>query len=134
MTTQIFLNVAVKDLDKSVAFFTELGYGFNAEYTDDDAACMVIDSNIFVMLLREAFFRTFTDKQLCDMRTHVEALTALSVDSREKVDELVAKALAAGGSAPRPPIDYGFMYSHAFEDLDGHSWELVHMTGTPSQS
>ena len=134
MTTQIFLNVAVKDLDKSVAFFTELGYGFNAEYTNDDAACMVIDSNIFVMLLREAFFRTFTDKQLCDMRTHVEALTALSVDSRERVDELVAKAVAAGGSTPRPPIDYGFMYSHAFEDLDGHSWELVHMTGTPSQS
>lgn len=133
MTTQIFLNVAVKDLDKSVAFFTELGYGFNAEYTNDDAACMVIDSNIFVMLLREAFFRTFTDKQLCDTRTHVEALTALSVDSRERVDELVAKAIAAGGCAPRPPIDYGFMYSHAFEDLDGHGWELVHMTGAPSQ-
>lgn len=133
MTTQIFLNVAVKDLDKSVAFFTELGYGFNAEYTNDDAACMVIDSNIFVMLLREAFFRTFTDKQLCDTRTHVEALTALSVDSREQVDELVAKAIAAGGRAPRAPTDYGFMYSHAFEDLDGHSWELVHMTGTPSQ-
>lgn len=134
MTTQIFLNVAVKDLDKSVAFFTELGYGVNAEYTNDEAACIVIDSNIFVMLLREAFFRTFTDKQLCDMRTHVEALTALSVDSRERVDELVAKAVAAGGSAPRPPIDYGFMYSHAFEDLDGHSWELVYMTGTSSQS
>jgi len=133
MTTQIFLNVAVKDLDKSVAFFTGLGYGFNAEYTNDDGACMVIDSNIFVMLLREPFFRTFTDKQLCNTRTHVEALTALSVDSRQRVDELIAKAIAAGGSTPRPPIDYGFMYSHAFEDLDGHTWELVHMSRAPSQ-
>jgi len=133
MTTQIFVNFAVKDLDKSVAFFTHLGYSFNAQYTNDDGACMIIDSNIFAMLLREPFFQTFTDKQICDTRTHVEALTALSVDCREKVDELVAKALAAGGRAPRAPTDYGFMYSHAFEDLDGHCWELVHMTGAPPQ-
>lgn len=86
------------------------------------------------MLLREDFFRTFTDKQICDTRSHVEVLTALSVDSREEVDELVAKAVAAGGSTPRPATDYGFMYSRTFEDLDGHTWELVHMNADAAQS
>lgn len=134
MSKQIFVNVAVKDLNASKAFFAALGFGFNAEYTNDDGACMIVDSNIYVMLLREDFFRTFTDKQICDTRSHVEVLTALSVDSREEVDELVAKAVAAGGSTPRPATDYGFMYSRTFEDLDGHTWELVHMNADAAQS
>lgn len=134
MSTQIFVNVAAKDLQKSMAFFAALGFGFNAEYTNDDAACMIVSDDIFVMLLREEFFRTFTDKAICDTRTHVEVLTALSVDSREKVDALIDKAVAAGGRSTRPALDYGFMYSRSFEDPDGHTWELVHMTGEPSKS
>lgn len=134
MSTQIFVNVAVRDLQKSRAFFAALGFGFNAEYTNDDAACMIVSDDIFVMLLREDFFRTFTDKAICDTRTHVEVLTALSVDSREKVDELIDKAVAAGGRSARPALDYGFMYSRSFEDPDGHTWELVHMSGEPPKS
>lgn len=134
MSTQIFVNVAVKDLKKSMTFFAALGFGFNAEYTNDDAACMIVSDDIFVMLLREDFFRTFTDKAICDTHTHVEVLTALSVDNREKVDELIVKAVAAGGRSTRPALDYGFMYSRSFEDPDGHTWELVHMSGEPSKS
>lgn len=134
MSTQIFVNVAVRDLQKSMAFFGALGFGFNAEYTNDDAACMIVSDDIFVMLLREDFFRTFTDKAICDTRTHVEVLTALSADSREKVDELIDKAVAAGGRSARPALDYGFMYSRSFEDPDGHTWELVHMSGEPPKS
>ncbi|HSX58785.1 MAG TPA: VOC family protein [Tahibacter sp.] len=131
MSTQIFVNVAVKDLDKSKAFFRQLGYDFNADFTNDDGACMVISDTIYVMLLREPFFQTFTDKTICDARTHVEVLTALSVDSRAKVDEIIEKAVAAGGTTPRAPQDYGFMYSRSFDDLDGHTWEFVHMSGEP---
>lgn len=134
MSTQIFVNVAVRDLQKSMAFFGALGFGFNAEYTNDDAACMIVSDDIFVMLLREDFFRTFTDKAICDTRTHVEVLTALSVDSREKVDALIDRAVAAGGRSARPALDYGFMYSRSFEDPDGHTWELVHMSGEPPKS
>jgi uncharacterized protein len=134
MATQIYLNLAVKDLARSKAFFSALGFGFNAEYTNDDAACLVIDSHIYVMLLREDFFRTFTDKQICDTRTHVEALTALTLESRAQVDDLVNRAVAAGGRTPRAPTDHGFMYSQTFEDLDGHTWELLHMTGEPPKA
>lgn len=134
MTTQIFVNVAVKDLKKSMAFFGALGYGFNPDYTNDDGACMIVSETIYVMLLREGFFQTFTDKTLCDTRTHVETLTALSVDSRATVDELVEKAIAAGGRSPRPAQDYGFMYSRSIEDLDGHTWEYLHMSGEPPKA
>ena len=133
MSKQIYLNLAVKDLKKSMAFFTALGYTFNAEYTNDDGACMVVASNIYVMLLREDFFRTFTDRQPCDLRTHVEALTALTEDSREAVHSQVAKAVAAGGRALGEPKDYGFMYSHSLEDLDGHIWELLHMSAAAAE-
>lgn len=133
MSKQIYLNLAVKDLKKSMDFFKALGYRFNAEYTNDDGACMVVESNICVMLLREDFFRTFTDRQLCDLRTHVEALTALTEDSREAVDRQVARAVAAGGRALGEPKDYGFMYSHSFEDLDGHIWELLHMSAAQAE-
>jgi predicted lactoylglutathione lyase len=124
---QIFVNLPVKDLPRSVAFFTALGFSFNPQFTNDDATCMIVDENIFVMLLVEPFFRTFIDKALCDARTSTEVLVCLSCDSRAEVDELVAKAVAAGGTTPRPPQDYGFMYSHAFEDPDSHIWELVYM-------
>ena len=127
MATQIFVNLPVKDLKRTVEFFTRLGFTFNPQFTDENATCMIVDEHIFVMLLVEPFFQTFTDKALCDARRSTEAITCLSVDRRARVDELVAEAVAAGGKASRAPQDHGFMYQHGFEDLDGHLWELVHM-------
>jgi predicted lactoylglutathione lyase len=127
MPTQIFVNLPVKDLTRTVAFFTRLGFTFNPQFTDENATCMIVGENIFVMLLVEPFFRTFTDKALCDARRSTEAITSLSVGSRATVDDLVARAIAAGGTAPRSAQDHGFMYQHGFEDLDGHLWELVWM-------
>jgi uncharacterized protein len=127
MATQIFVNLPVKNLNKSVAFFTALGFTFNPKFTDENATSMIVDDNIFVMLLVESFFKTFTDKAICDAKTSTEVLVCLSCDSRQKVDELVSKAVAAGGSSPRKPQDHGFMYQHGFEDIDGHIWELVYM-------
>jgi uncharacterized protein len=127
MATQIFVNLPIKNLNKSVAFFTALGFTFNAKFTDENATCMIVDENIFVMLLVESFFKTFTAKEICDAKKSTEVLVCLSCDSRQKVDELVGKAVAAGGSAPRKPQDHVFMYQHGFEDIDGHIWELVYM-------
>ena len=128
MNKQIFVNLAVKDLDKSKAFFEALGYTFNPQFTNESGACMVIaDGSIYAMLLTEPFFKTFVDKPLVQAKEATEVLVCLSCESREEVDDLVAKAIAAGGRAPRPPQDHGFMYGHAFEDLDGHIWELVWM-------
>ena len=130
---QIFVNLPVKDLQRSMAFFRSLGYDFRAEFTNDSGAGMVVnDGHIYVMLLAQKFFQTFTKKQLSDAHTSTEVLVCLGCDSRAEVDTLVAKALAAGGQAPNPPQDMGFMYSHGFEDLDGHLWELVHMAAQPS--
>src|SRR5690349_16747304 len=125
--SQIFVNLPVKDLKRSVEFFTHLGYTFNPQFTDENATCMIVDDNIFVMLLVEKFFQTFTNKPVCDATKSTEAIVSLSADSRASVDALVAKALAAGGTAPRPAQDHGFMYQHGYTDLDGHLWELVHM-------
>ena len=130
MATQIFVNLPIKDLERSVAFFTSLGYKFDPKFTDENATCMIVGENIFVMLLVESFFKTFTKKELCDATKNTEVLVCLSCDSRKKVDELVAKALAAGGRAPNESKDYGFMYGHGFEDLDGHLRELVYMEPT----
>jgi predicted lactoylglutathione lyase len=127
MHKQIFVNLAVRDLQQSMTFFKALGFHFNPAFTNDAAACLVIGENIYAMLLTEAFFKTFTDKTLVDARESVEALVCLSCESRAEVDELIAKAVAAGGRTPRAPQDHGSMYGHAFEDLDGHTWELVHM-------
>ena len=128
MNKQIFVNLPVKDLDKSKAFFNALGYTFNPQFTNESGACMVIaDGSIYAMLLTEPFFKTFVDKPPVQAKDAPEVLACLSCHSREEVDALVAKALAAGGRAPRPPQDHGFMYGHAFEDLDGHIWELVWM-------
>ncbi|WP_422099873.1 VOC family protein [Variovorax sp.] len=127
-TKQIFVNLPVKDLDKSKAFFNALGYSFNPQFTDTNAACMVVqEGSIHAMLLVEPFFKTFTDKAIADTRTSTEVLLCLSCESRAEVDELVAKAVAAGGTTPRAPQDLGFMYGHGFQDLDGHLWELVFM-------
>jgi len=132
---QIFVNLPVKDLQRSTAFFKSLGYAFNADFTNDSGACMVIsEDHIHAMLLTEVFFQGFTKKPVADASKTTEVLVCLSCDSRDEVDSLVAKALAAGGTAPNPPQDHGFMYSHGFEDLDGHVWELVHMASPPPQA
>jgi predicted lactoylglutathione lyase len=127
MATKIFVNLPVKDLNKSVEFFTKLGFSFNQQFTDETATCMIVTDDIFVMLLTEAKFKTFTPKQICDTRNYTEVLVALSLESRAKVDEMVRKAVAAGGATYNEPQDHGFMYAHGFQDLDGHIWELVYM-------
>ena len=132
MSRQIFVNLSVKRLDASVAFFTALGFAFNPQFTDDNGTCMVVADDIFVMLLTEPFFRSFIDKPLADAHAQTEVLVCLSCDSDAEVDALVAKAVAAGGKAHRKPQDHGFMYGHGFEDRDGHIWELVHMRGMPA--
>ena len=127
MATQIYVNLPVKDLDRSVKFFTHLGYKFNQQFTDANATCMIISDDIFVMLLVEKFFQTFTTKPISDAAKSTEVLLALSCDSRAQVDEMVRKAVEAGGSTPKPPQDHGFMYQHGYQDLDGHLWEVMHM-------
>jgi predicted lactoylglutathione lyase len=124
---QIFVNLPVKDLQRSIHFFKVLGFGFDAKFTDANATCMIVGENMFVMLLVESFFRTFTTKEIADSAKCTEVLVCLGCDSREQVDQLVAKAHRAGGRSPMPPQDQGFMYGHGFEDLDGHNWELVYM-------
>jgi predicted lactoylglutathione lyase len=124
------VNLAVKDLKRSIDFFTGLGFTFNPKFTDENATCMVVGENIFVMLLVENFFKSFTTKSLVDAKKATEVLVALSCDSRAQVNELVAKAVARGARTPLQPRDYGFMFQHGFEDLDGHVWELFHMSPT----
>lgn len=127
MANQIFVNLPIKDLDKSKAFFEAIGYTINPQFTNEQAASVVISDTIYAMLLTEPFYQTFTPKQIADARTTSEALLALGVESREAVDTLVDKALAAGATEPREAQDHGFMYSRAFDDLDGHGWEVVWM-------
>ncbi|WP_194724892.1 VOC family protein [Noviherbaspirillum malthae] len=127
MTQQIFVNLPIRDMNRSKEFFTSLGFSFNPQFTNDQGACMVVADNIFVMLLVESFFQTFTKKPVADASKSTEVLVCLSCESRAKVDELVAKALAAGGTVPNAPQDHGFMYAHGFEDPDGHVWELAYM-------
>ncbi|MGV3559819.1 VOC family protein [Larkinella arboricola] len=127
MATQIFVNLPVKDLNKSIEFFTQLGYTFNPQFTDENATCMVISDTIYVMLLVEPFFKTFTKKEIADATQTTEAIICLSADSREEVDALVSKAVAAGGTTPNEKQDQGFMYGHGFQDLDGHLWEIMYM-------
>ncbi|OGB20622.1 MAG: extradiol dioxygenase [Burkholderiales bacterium RIFCSPLOWO2_02_FULL_57_36] len=127
MVTKIFVNLPVKNLDKSVTFFTSLGFSFNPQFTDETATCMIVSDDIFVMLLTEAKFKTFTPKEICDTRKYTEVLVCLSSESREDINETVRKAVAAGGTTYKEPEDHGFMYGHGFQDLDGHIWELVYM-------
>jgi len=127
MDRQMYVNLPVKDLKESMSFFTALGFRFEPKFTDENAACMIVAENIFVMLLVESFFKTFTEKDICDATRSAEVLVCLTCASRGEVNDLVARAVVAGGSIPREQQDLGFMYGHAFEDLDGHIWELICM-------
>lgn len=127
MAKQIFVNLPVKDLKKSMEFFTQLGFTYNMQFTDDKAACMIISENIYVMLLVEKFFQTFTKKDISDATKTTEVLIAIDASSRQEVDEMVKKAVEAGGSIYKEPQDHGWMYFHSFADLDGHQWEIGFM-------
>ena len=124
---KLFVNLAVRDLPRAKAFFSALGFTFNPQFTDDNAACMIVSGEAFVMLLTQPFFQGFTKKQPCETATHTEGLFALSCTSREEVDQLVQTALANGGSTAMPPQDHGFMYASSFYDPDGHHWEVLWM-------
>jgi predicted lactoylglutathione lyase len=126
MGRKIFVNLPIENMERSKAFFAALGFSFNPQFTNEQGACMVVSEENFVMLLVKPFFQTFTKKPVAD-GTSTEVLVCLSCDSREEVDELVRKAVAAGATTPNAPQDHGFMYAHGFEDLDGHGWELVWM-------
>lgn len=123
----MYVNLPVKDLKKSIAFFTSLGFSFNPQFTDDTATCMVIGPNMCAMLLTHAKFGGFIKQPISDAHKTTEVLIALDVGSRAKVDELVGKAVAGGGKVFRDANDHGFMYEHAFQDIDGHIWELFFM-------
>jgi predicted lactoylglutathione lyase len=127
MATKIFLNLAVKDLKKSIGFFTTLGFSFNPQFTDEHATCMIIGENIFAMLVTEQRFKDFTKKEICNAHKNTEVLIAIDADSREKVDEMVKTAVDAGGSIYMESQDHGWMYGHSFADLDGHQWEIMYM-------
>ena len=128
MATQIFVNLPVKDLDKSKEFFTRLGFTINPQFTDENAACVVISEDIYAMILQEKFLKTFIQKkEITDATKSAEVLVALSAGSKEKVNEMADKALAAGASKLREPEDHGFMYSRSFQDIDGHIWEVLWM-------
>lgn len=127
MPRKIFVNLPVKDLQRSIDFFTALGFTFNQQFTDEKSTCMVISDDIYAMLLTEERFLNFTNKKIADAFTSTEVLLSLTCESREEVDEMVSKAIAAGGSAPNPKQEYDFMYAHGFQDLDGHIWEVFWM-------
>lgn len=132
MAKEIFVNLPVKDLEKSKAFFAALGFSFNPMFSDENAACMIIqDGSNYAMLLTEKYFATFTSKPISDAKKSTEVLIALSLDSRAAVEAMVAKAVQAGGTTPRPAKDHGFMYQHGFDDPDGHGWEVFHMPAPP---
>jgi uncharacterized protein len=133
VSRQIFINLPVADLPRSMAFFKALGFSHNPQFSDDNGACIIVSDTILVMLLTHARFRDFTPKAVCDTSKAVEVLLTLSCESREQVDGLVARALAAGGSTYDKPEDFGFMYTHSFVDPDGHGWGLVHMSAMPAQ-
>lgn len=125
MAKQIYVNLPVKDLDKTKEFFSKLGFTFNPKFSDDKAVCMIIGENIFAMLLKEEYFKTFIKKEVSDATKSTEVLIAIDVDSKEKVDEMVDKAVEAGGWNYNEPQDYGWMYYRSFADLDGHQWEII---------
>ncbi|HZC47473.1 MAG TPA: VOC family protein [Nitrososphaeraceae archaeon] len=127
MTTKIFVNLPAKDLNKTIEFFTKLGFKFNPQFTDENATCMIVGEDIFVMLLVEKFFKTFTKKEICDTSKNTEVIVALSVEGREKVDQMINKAIEAGGRESREPQDHGWMYGRSFEDINGHIWEIIYM-------
>jgi predicted lactoylglutathione lyase len=124
---KIFVNLSVRDLERSKEFFRQLGFGFNAKFTDEKAACLIVNEQASVMLLTESFFQSFTPNEICDTTSHTEGLFALSCASRAEVDEMVRTALAAGGKRAMDPHDHGFMYGWSFYDPDGPHWEVLWM-------
>jgi uncharacterized protein len=127
MSRTLFVNLPVADLQASKAFFATLGFEFNPQFTDDNAACMIVNEQTNVMLLAKPHFSSFTDKALIDPLTQVQVLLAFSAESREEVDQLADAAVAAGGKQTKDPQDLGFMYQRVVQDLDGHVWEIAHM-------
>lgn len=128
MPTRIFVNLPVKDLQRSMNFFSHLGFSFNLQFTDEKAACLVItEGSIYAMLITEEYFKTFTKKPISDATKHTEVLIALDADSRNEVDSLIRKAIEAGGSTYMEAQDHGWMYGHSFADPDGHQWEVLYM-------
>jgi predicted lactoylglutathione lyase len=127
VSRQLFVNLPVRDLDRSVAFFRALGFDFNPKFTNENATCMVVSEQVQVMLLVEPFFAGFTRKPVADARRATEVLLALSLESRAAVEAFVARAVEQGAATPMEPRDMGFMYQHGFEDLDGHQWEVFFM-------
>lgn len=127
MSRMLFVNLPVADLEASKAFFTDLGFEFNPQFTDENAACMIVNDQTNVMLLTKAHFSSFTDKPIVDARSQVQTLLSFSADSREEVDELADKAVANGGKETKEPQDLGFMYQRSIQDLDGHVWEIGYM-------
>jgi predicted lactoylglutathione lyase len=127
MPRKIFVNLPVTDLDKSKEFFGKLGFSFNAQFTDETAACMVVSEDIYVMLLTHAKFKEFTPNPIGDATRATEVLVCLSCADRAAVDDVVHKAVAAGATTFKDPMDYGFMYARSFQDLDGHIWEWIWM-------
>lgn len=132
MSTQVFINLPIADLPRSLAFFKALGFSHNPQFSDDTAACIVISEHIHVMVLTHAKFLQFTSKAICDTSKSIEVINCLSCESRAEVEDLVRKAAAAGGTIYDEPKDYGFMYQNSFADPDGHCWELVHMSAMPT--
>ncbi|KYF70567.1 VOC family protein [Sorangium cellulosum] len=124
---KLFVNLPVKDLKRSVEFFTKLGFSFNPNFTDDKATCMILSEDAYVMLLVEERFKDFTKKRICDTSTSTEGIFALTAENRAEVDELVKTAIAAGGTHAEEPTDHGFMYTWSFYDVDGHHWEVFYM-------
>jgi predicted lactoylglutathione lyase len=133
MASQIFLNLPVKNLDASVAFFTKMGYTFNAQFTDANATCMIVNEHIYVMLLVKPFFKSFITKKIADATKTAQMIVALTFESKDDVNDMVNKAIAAGAVESRDPIDHGFMYNRAFNDLDGHIWEMFWMDSAAVQ-
>ena len=126
-TTSIFVNLPTTDLERAKGFYTALGFTINPLFTDENAACVVLGDNIYFMVLTREYLGTFTDKQIIDPKTQAQVSIALSRDSREDVDDVLAKGLAAGGSEPRPVQDYGFMYSRDLDDPDGNNLSFLFM-------
>ncbi len=133
MKRQVYINLPIRDMARSRAFFESLGFAFEPRFTNEQGACMVVSDDIFVMLLVERFFQTFTRKPVANAHQSTEVLVALSCASREEVDGMVARARAAGATVPSAPQDHGFMYGHGFTDLDGHTWELLYMDPSAAQ-
>lgn len=132
MHTQMFINLPIKDLSRSRQFFENMGYAFNPQFSNDQGACLVLGEHSFAMLLTEPFFAGFTTKPIGDAHKTTQALIALTCESRERVDELVKRAVQGGAHTPKPAVDRGFMYQHGFYDLDGHVWELFWMEPQPA--